>query len=82
MEVSSAGKREYGVKGRWVKYWACFGRWFSPCYGPFSLGARFENYEPFVSLINFFSNRGKPWILNQWIWGTPVLFYLPTSYFN
>jgi len=27
------------------------GCWISPCYGPFSLGARFENYEPYISLI-------------------------------
>jgi hypothetical protein len=33
----------------------------SPCYGPFSLGARFETYEPFISLIfQFFSGGGKP----------------------
>jgi hypothetical protein len=36
----------------------------------FSLGARFERYEQFISLIfNFFSGRGKPRILNQWIRG-------------
>jgi len=30
--------------------------------GPFSLGARFETYEPFISLIFqfFFSGGGKP----------------------
>jgi hypothetical protein len=38
MVASSAGKREYGDKGREVKYWARFGCWISPCYGPFSLG--------------------------------------------
>jgi hypothetical protein len=27
------------------------GSWISPCYGPFSLGARFETYEPFIFLI-------------------------------
>jgi len=61
MEASSAGKREYGGKGRRVKYWARLGCWISPCYGPFSLGARFETYEPFISLILpfFFSGRGK-----------------------
>jgi hypothetical protein len=33
----------------------------APCYGPFSLGARFETYEPFISLIfNFFSVSGEP----------------------
>jgi hypothetical protein len=37
------------------KYWARLGCWISPCYGLFSLGARFETYEPFISLIfNFF----------------------------
>jgi hypothetical protein len=42
---------------------ARLGCWISPFYGPFSLGARFETYEPFVSLIfQFFSGRGKPWI--------------------
>jgi hypothetical protein len=36
------------------------GCWISPCYGPFSLGARFETYEPFISLIfQFFSGRSK-----------------------
>ena len=33
------------------KYWARLSRWISPCYGPFSLGALFETYEPFISLI-------------------------------
>jgi len=28
------------------------GRWISPRYGPFSLGARFEIYQPFIS-FNF-----------------------------
>jgi hypothetical protein len=61
MEASFVGKREYGGKGRWVKYWAHLGCWISPCYGPFSLGGRFETYEPFIYLIfNFFSGRGKP----------------------
>jgi hypothetical protein len=37
------------------------GCWISPCSGPVWLGARFENYEQFISLIfNFFSGRGKP----------------------
>jgi hypothetical protein len=37
------------------------GCWISQCYGPFSLGARFETYEPFIALIfKFFSGRGKP----------------------
>jgi hypothetical protein len=54
MEVSYVGKREYGGKERWVKYWARLGCWISPCYGPFSLGGRFETYEPFISLISKF----------------------------
>jgi hypothetical protein len=46
------------------QYWVRLGCWISPCYGPFSLGARFETYEPFISLIFqfIFSGRGKPWI--------------------
>jgi hypothetical protein len=51
MKATSAGKREYGGKGRRVNYWARLGCWISPCYGPFSLGARFETYEPVISLI-------------------------------
>jgi hypothetical protein len=49
-------KRGYWDKGRRVKYWARLGCWISPCYDPFSLTARFETYEHFVSLIipNFF----------------------------
>jgi hypothetical protein len=55
---------EYGDKGRLVKYWARLGCWISPCYGPFSLGVRFETYELFISLIfKFFSGRGKPRLL-------------------
>jgi hypothetical protein len=39
-----------------------FGYWISPCYGLFSLGARFETYEPLISLIFYsFSGRGKLW---------------------
>ena len=51
-------------KGKWVKYWERLGCWISPRYDPFSLGARFEIYEPFISLIfqPFFSGRGQPWI--------------------
>jgi hypothetical protein len=40
------------------------GCWISPCYGPFSLGARYDTYEPFISSIfKFFSGRGKPQIV-------------------
>jgi hypothetical protein len=62
MEASSAGKREYGGKRRYVNYRARLGRWISQCYGPFSLGAPFETYDPFISLVSFFFraavNRG------------------------
>jgi hypothetical protein len=41
--------------------------------GPFSLGARFVNYERFTSLIfNYFSGRGKPRIQNQWTSGAQL----------
>jgi hypothetical protein len=61
MEASSAGTREYGGKGRCVKYWVHLDCWISLCYGPFSLGEWFETYELFIALIfNFFSGRGKP----------------------
>jgi hypothetical protein len=30
------------------------GCWISPCYGPFSLEARFETYEPIIYLIFHF----------------------------
>jgi hypothetical protein len=64
MEASSAGKHQYRDKERRGNYWACLGCWISPCYGQFSLGARFETYEPFISLIlNFFSGHGKQQIL-------------------
>jgi hypothetical protein len=34
---------------------------FTPCYIPFSFGAHFETYEPFISLVfQFFSGGGKP----------------------
>jgi hypothetical protein len=43
--------------------WACLGCWISQCYGPFLLGAHFETYEPFISLIfQFFLSRSKPQI--------------------
>jgi hypothetical protein len=36
---------------------------------PILLGACFETYEPFISLIfKFFSGRGKLRTLNQWTW--------------
>jgi hypothetical protein len=55
-------------KGRWVKYWTHLGCCISPCYGPFSLGACFEIYKPFISLIfKFFLCHGEPWIMNQQI---------------
>jgi len=51
------------------------GCWISPCYSLLWLGAPFETYEPFISLIFqffFFWGGGghvKLQILNQWIWG-------------
>jgi hypothetical protein len=44
-------ERGHGSKERLVKYWAILGCWILPCYGPFSLDARLETYEPFISLI-------------------------------
>jgi hypothetical protein len=63
MEASMLGSVGTGDKERRVKYWARLGCSISPCYGPFSLGARFENYQQFIPLvfpIFFFSGRGKP----------------------
>jgi hypothetical protein len=58
----------------------------SPCYGPFSLGARFETYEWFISLIfQFFSGRGNARTIEtadavlSGYGGTIVLKY-PTAY--
>jgi hypothetical protein len=53
--VGTGAKEDESSTGR---VWAAG---FSPRYGPFSLGARFENYKPFISLIFFFfSDRVKP----------------------
>jgi hypothetical protein len=56
------GSVSTGKKGSGVKYLARLGCWISPCYGPISLGGRFETYEPFIYLIfKFFLvavNRG------------------------
>jgi hypothetical protein len=61
MEATSAGKRGYGDKGQRVRYWSRLGCWISPVYDPFSLGGRFETYEPIISLIfQFFFSCGKP----------------------
>jgi hypothetical protein len=44
--------------------------WNQECYGLFSLGMRFETYEPFFpSILQFFSGCSKQWMLNQQIWG-------------
>ena len=48
------GKCGYRDKGRRVEYWARLGYWISPCYSSFLLGACFETYEPFISLIFLF----------------------------
>jgi hypothetical protein len=74
MEASSAGKRDYGGKGRLVKYWARLGCWISPCYGPFSLGGRFETYEPFISLI-FQLFSGPRWTAYNWNRGYWIIGY-------
>jgi hypothetical protein len=55
MEANSAGKREYGGQRKMSQLLDAFGLLDSPYYGPFSLGARFETYEPFTSsILNFF----------------------------
>ena len=77
MLASLRGSVGTGDKGRWVKYWARLGCWISPCYGLFSLGARFETNELFISLIFqnfFFSGRGQPRITESA--NTAVLLYL------
>jgi hypothetical protein len=58
---------ESWIRGQWVKCWARLGYWISLCYGPFSLGARFETYEPFISLIFqfFLSGLSQPRILRS-----------------
>jgi hypothetical protein len=38
-------------------YWARLGCWISPCFDQFSLGARFEAYEPFIVLVFQFCFR-------------------------
>jgi hypothetical protein len=60
LEAEWSVKRGHVDKERWVKYWARLGCWISPCYGLFSLGARFGTYETFISLIfsiSFFGPR-------------------------
>jgi hypothetical protein len=55
--VGTGTKEDESITGR------VLGCWISPCYSPFSLGARFETYEPYISLIfNSFSGRGEPLI--------------------
>jgi hypothetical protein len=50
------------------------GCWISPFYGLFSLGARFETYEQFISLIlKFFSGHGELQTLISEDGGTPVI---------
>jgi hypothetical protein len=66
---------------RWVKYWARLGCWISQCYGPFSLGARFETYGVhFFNFQIFFRaavNRGY-WISGYR--GTPLLLFFLQNY--
>jgi hypothetical protein len=50
MEASAAGKCEYGVK-EMSEVLDVFGLLHFTMLRPFSPGARFEIYEPFISLI-------------------------------
>jgi len=60
----------------------CLGCWISPSYGPFSLGARFETYESFISLIfQFFSGRGKPRITEIADMGVRLYYILCPRYY-
>jgi hypothetical protein len=71
MLASSAGKREYGDKERWVKYWARWGLLDFTLLRPVLAWRAFWNLWT-VYLFNFqffFSGYGKPRLLNQWIWG-------------
>ena len=53
--MSTGPKEDESSIGR---VWAAV---FHQCYGPLSLGARFETYEPFISLFfHFFPGRGNP----------------------
>jgi hypothetical protein len=53
----------------------------SPCYGPFSLGTSFENYEPFISLIfQFFGGRSKPRMLHHQLRGHDYIYDLFNIY--
>ena len=61
MVASFRGSLGTGTKEDESIYWARFRCWISPRYCPFSLGASFETYKPFISLIShFFSGRVKP----------------------
>jgi hypothetical protein len=68
MVESLPGSMSMGAKEKWVKYWAHWSSWISPCYSPFSFDARFETYEPCISLIfTFLGGCSKLRILNQQI---------------
>jgi hypothetical protein len=65
-QASSLGKREYGGK-QISQVLVAFG--ISTCYGQFSLGARFENHEPFISyFLNYFRTK-----CNCGSWSTTLL---------
>jgi hypothetical protein len=56
-----------------------FGQLDFTCYGPFSLGARFETYEPYISLIfKFLGGRSKPQIIETVDTGAQ-LYFLPVQ---
>jgi len=61
--------------GKKVKHWVRFGCWISTCYGLFSLGTRFETYEPFISLIfqTFWGPRSTAKNWNRGYSSPPVL---------
>ena len=56
-----AGKRGYGNKGRWVKYWARLGCWISPVTARSRLARVLKLMNRyFFNFPIFFSGRGNP----------------------